>query len=254
MDKTESGHTALSTTGLSMTYKNADTPALKSLDLSVQAGTIMGLLGPNGAGKTTAISLMTTLRAPTAGRILIGGIDPAVDPNRVRRMIGVVPQEIAVYDNLTAGENIDYFARLYGLKGRDRRESRRFALDFSGLTHRAGQLVKTFSGGMKRRLNLAAGLLHRPKLLFLDEPTVGIDIHSRHMILEKLLSLKSSGMTMVYTTHYMEEAERICDDVVVIDKGTCIAGGPPQALIVSHDGCDHLGDVFLSLTGKSLRD
>jgi ABC-2 type transport system ATP-binding protein len=254
MDRTNTRDIVLTVSGLSMTYKNAQGPALDRLDLSVATGTILGLLGPNGAGKTTAISLVSTLRTPTAGRILIGGIDPAVDPYGVRRLIGVVPQEIAVYDNLTAGENIDYFGRLYGLKGRVRREYRRFALDFAGLTRQTGQRVQTFSGGMKRRLNLAVGLLHHPRLLFLDEPTVGIDTHSRNMILEKLLSLKSSGMSMVYTTHYMEEAERLCDEVVVIDEGRCIVSGSPEQLIARHDGCDNLGDVFLALTGKSLRD
>jgi ABC-2 type transport system ATP-binding protein len=240
--------------GLTKTYPGTRAPALSDFNLSLESGEIMGLLGPNGAGKTTAISLMTGLLAPDFGNIHICGIDLFKNSRQARQWIGLVPQHIALYPNLTAAENLTYLGLMYGLSGRVLKERLAVCLEMVGLSNNAGMRIAAYSGGMKRRANLAAALLHEPKMLFLDEPTVGIDPQSRNMILDRLFDLSRSGTSMLYTTHYMEEAEKICSRVAIIDEGHIIAQGSPQDLINGHPGCDHLGTLFLQLTGKELRD
>jgi ABC-2 type transport system ATP-binding protein len=239
---------------LRKTYRGASSPALENFDISIGIGEIFGLLGPNGAGKTTAIGIMSSLFRPDNGSVTICGVDILKYPNQVRKLFGLVPQDVALYSNLTARENLSYFGRLYGLRGERLKQRVRECLEFVGLEERADKRVFTYSGGMKRRANLAAGILHSPRILFLDEPTVGIDAQSRNMILERLSVLKQSGTSMVYTTHYMEEAESLCSRIAVIDHGRIIAQGLPGELIEEHPGCSDLGALFLKLTGKQLRD
>ncbi len=245
---------ALQVKDLTQIYKGGSIPALASFNLSVQYGDIFGLLGPNGAGKTTAIAVMSTLIKPTSGTVQVCGTDALRHARRVRRQIGVVPQDIALFDALTATENLIYFGRLYGLKGQLLKSAVAHGLDVAGISERSREPIKNFSGGMKRRLNLAVGILHRPRLLFLDEPTVGIDAQSRNSILENLILLKEQGTTMIYTTHYMEEAQRICTQLAVMDKGSLIAQNHPRGLLEAHPDCADLGELFLKLTGRQLRD
>ncbi len=245
---------ALSADRLTVRYKGASKPALNDFSLNIARGEIFGLLGPNGAGKTTAISVMTALLPPDAGRVLIHDGDAARRPGRARDLFGVVPQETALYADLSIRENLRYYGRLYGISGKTLTRRVAECLAFTGLEEHAGQRFKTCSGGMKRRANLAAGLLHAPRLLFLDEPTAGVDVQSRRMILEKLQNLNREGTTMIYTTHYIEEAETFCTRIGVIDEGRIIALGAPDALIRESRGCKDLGDLFLSLTGKDIRD
>jgi ABC-2 type transport system ATP-binding protein len=245
--------TILEAHSLVKVYGGMPRPALNGIDVSVREGTVFGLLGPNGAGKTTALSIMSTLLQPTSGSISICGIDAVRYPGQVRKLIGYVPQEVALYHNLTISENLRFFGRMYGLRGKalERRVSDSIAL--VGLEESADQRVFTYSGGMKRRANLAAGILHEPKLLFLDEPTVGIDPQSRNLILERLTTLKDR-ITMIYTTHYMEEAEQLCTYVAIMDAGSVIAEGSPGDLVNRVTGCSNLEALFINLTGKHLRD
>ena len=247
-------HRILIAEGVSMTYPGGMRPALADFNVRIHTGEIFGLLGPNGAGKTTCISILSTILKPRQGHISIDHIDALRHARRVRKRIGLVPQDIALYMKLTGRENLRYFGRLHGLGGTELEDRIQASLKLVGLSGQSTQPVGTYSGGMKRRLNLAAGILHQPKLLFLDEPTVGIDAQSRNLIMEQLASLKETGTTMVYTTHYMEEAELICDRVAIIDEGQSIALGTPTDLIQKTDGCKNLEDLFLKLTGKRLRD
>jgi len=205
--------------------------AVDGVSFSVQEGEIFGLLGPNGAGKTTLLSVLATLLPPDEGRVLIGGYDLQREADRVKPLIGFVPQELALYPSLSAWDNLAFFGRIYGLRGAALRERIAAVLDLVGLRDRAGDAVRTFSGGMKRRLNIAAALLHQPRLLLLDEPTVGVDPQSRHFIFEHIERLKAEGMTILYTTHYMEEAERLCDRVAIMDEGRILALDTPEGLI-----------------------
>jgi ABC-2 type transport system ATP-binding protein len=175
-------------------------------------------------------------------------------PGRVRQLFGLAPQELALYPGLTARENLRYFGRLYGLRGRALEARIDECLDRVGLLEGGDRRIDVYSGGMKRRANLAAAIIHRPRLLFLDEPTVGVDPQSRNMILENLAAFRASGMTIIYTTHYMEEAEQLCSRVGIMDNGTIIASGSPQELLSGHPGCANLEEIFLQLTGKQLRD
>jgi ABC-2 type transport system ATP-binding protein len=199
--------------------------AVEALSLRIEQGECYALLGPNGAGKTTTVNLLSGLLPPDAGRIRIAGLDPAREMNRVKARIGVIPQEIALYDELSARQNLHFWARLYGLSPGEARQRSEAVLQRIGLSDRADHLVQTFSGGMKRRVNIAAAILHRPDLLFMDEPTVGIDPHSRHHIYELIAELHREGMTILYTTHYMEEAERLCSRIGIVDRGKLIAEG-----------------------------
>jgi ABC-2 type transport system ATP-binding protein len=244
---------ALSASSLVKRYKNSARPALDHFDLTVRQGEFFGLLGANGAGKTTAIAVLSGFFPADSGTVSIMGMDFRRQPNRIRRLLGLVPQEIALYDNLTARENLLFFARLHGFGGKKLRERVDQCLEFAKLTGQATGLVSTFSGGMKRRLNLATGLLHVPRILFLDEPTVGIDTQSRHLIHRQLLELNRNGTTILYTTHYMEEAQELCSRIGIIDGGRIIEQGRPDALLRQHGG-RNLEALFLRLTGKHLRD
>jgi ABC-2 type transport system ATP-binding protein len=200
-----------------------DTVAVDGVSFRAEKGETLGLLGPNGAGKTTTVSMIAGLVRPDAGEVLINGSPLGGDTDPVKRRIGLVPQDLALFDELPAMMNLQLFGSLYDLTGTRLSSAIRDALELVGLADRAGDKVKAFSGGMKRRLNLAAALLHDPEILLLDEPTVGVDPQSRNAIFENLETLKSRGKTLLYTTHYMEEAERLCDRMVIIDHGRVIA-------------------------------
>ena len=267
----------------------ADATAVDGLDLDLFAGECLGLLGPNGAGKSTTVRVLSTLLPPTAGTVRVLGLDPVAQGEALRARIGVVPQEIALYDHLSARENLGFFGRLYALAGTDLREAVDRGLALAGLADRADALVRTFSGGMKRRLNVAVALLHGPELVFLDEPTVGIDPQSRNRIFEMVEELRGAGTTMVYTSHQLGEVERLCDRIVILDRGTKVAEGTLAELqrharvrraggarlrIASGDAARRAVDllaeggvecaleedlpdleqVFLDLTGHALRD
>ncbi len=235
-------------------YKGSSEPAIKSISLDIFKDEIFGLLGPNGAGKTTTISILCGLFPPTEGTVTINGLDIKSDVQGIKRIIGVVPQEVALYPTLTAMENLTFFGNMYNLRGRELRERIMDRLIIFGLERFARKKVDTFSGGMKRRLNLIAGLLHEPKVLFLDEPTVGIDVQSRIVILEYLKALNKQGTTIIYTSHYMEEAENLCSRVAIIDRGSIISIGNPKELVADHPEFKNLENLFLYLTGKELRD
>ena len=216
--------------------------AVKGIDFNIRQGEIFGFLGPNGAGKTTTISMLSCLLVPTSGSVTIDGLDVVRDAAQVKRIIGLVPQEIALYPTLSGRDNLNFFGRIYRLSGKRLRERVDAALEIVGLSERAKDAVQTYSGGMKRRLNLAAGLLHEPRVLFLDEPTVGVDPQSRNHIFENVERLNREGMTILYTTHYMEEAERLCHRVAIMDEGRIIALDTPQNLIkVLGGGVIHVG-------------
>lgn len=210
--------------------KYGDFTAVKGISFDIKAGEIFGLLGPNGAGKTTTISMLSTLYTPTSGEATVGGYSVTKEPMAVRNLIGVVPQELALYDDLTARENLVFWGQMYGLSGKSLKKRVDEVLEQIGLADKAGNRVKTYSGGMKRRVNIGVGLLHKPSLLFMDEPTVGIDPQSRRAILDSVKALNQQGMTVLYTTHYMEEAEELSDRVGIIDHGELIALGTQAEL------------------------
>ncbi len=236
-----------------------DLVAVDDVSFAVEPGQILGLLGPNGAGKTTTVSMISGLLTPDKGEVRIGGRPLTGDTDEAKRKIGLVPQDLALYDELTARDNLRFFGALYGLTGAALDRAMAGALDLVGLGDRVRDRVKTFSGGMKRRLNLAAGLLHDPDILLLDEPTVGVDPQSRNAIFDNLEELKRRGKALLYTTHYMEEAERLADRIVIIDRGHVVANDTLDGLYarvpaVVGGGRASLESVFLTLTGKSLRD
>ena len=213
--------------------------AVAGVDVAVAAKETYGLLGPNGAGKTTAISMIAGLLEPDAGEVVVAGQRVTTRAVKARAAIGLVPQALAIYPDLTARENLDFFGKLYGLSGRRLRTRVDEVLGVIGLTDRAGDRTGTYSGGMQRRLNIGIGLLHRPALLILDEPTVGVDPQSRNAILESVEALAAEGMAVLYTTHYMEEAERLCDRIGIIDEGEVKAEGTRRELVAlmgEHDG------------------
>ncbi|MCX6250648.1 MAG: ABC transporter ATP-binding protein [Bacteroidetes bacterium] len=240
--------------GLTKIYKGSEEPAIKSISLDIYQDEIFGLLGPNGAGKTTTLSILCGLFAPNEGTVHIDGLDTASQLRKIKRIIGVVPQEVALYPTLTAIENLTFFGNMYNLKGNFLRERIMERLKVFGLERFAKKKVNTFSGGMARRLNLIAGLLHDPKLVFLDEPTVGIDVQSRIVILNYLHEINKMGTTIIYTSHYMEEAENLCSRVAIMDRGIIISIGNPKELVAEHPEFKNLENLFLALTGKDLRD
>ncbi len=211
-------------------YNGAPEPAVRGLSFAVRQGEIFSLLGPNGAGKTTTIAMLSGLLKPTSGEASIAGHAVTREPLQVKRVIGVVPQEIALYPKLSARENLLFWGRLYGMGGRELRRRCQEVLEIVGLSERARQRVETFSGGMKRRLNIAVGLLHRPQVMYMDEPTVGIDPQSRRTILDTVKELNAQGMTVLYTTHYMEEAQELSHRIGIMDHGRMIAMGTLQEL------------------------
>lgn len=199
--------------------------AVKGISFDIRRGEIFSLLGPNGAGKSTVISMLSGLIAPTSGEALIAGHSITRQAKAIKQVIGVVPQEVALYEALSAHENLVFWGRMYGLRGEVLQERVTAVLEIAGLTEKAGDKVATFSGGMKRRINIAVGLLHNPKILYMDEPTVGIDPQSRRRILDTVKELNQQGLTVLYTTHYMEEAEELSHRIGIIDHGRLIALG-----------------------------
>jgi ABC-2 type transport system ATP-binding protein len=199
--------------------------AVDGVSFELRAGEIYGLLGPNGAGKTTTISMICGLLKPDSGEVIVNGADFWADPQAARRLLGVVPQELALYEDLSGRENLEFWGRMAGLSARDARPRATEILDALSLADRAGDAVKHYSGGMKRRINLGCALLHRPRVLLLDEPTVGIDPQARAKILEFIRGLVSTGVGILYTTHYLEEAETLCDRIGIIDHGKLLAEG-----------------------------
>lgn len=239
---------------LSKKYKGAEEFSVKDLSLNVEDGEIYGLLGPNGAGKTTLISMLTSLLKPTTGSFTINGLNFKENKNQLKQLIGIVPQEYALYPTLTAFENLQYFGGMYGIKGETLKKSINEHLEIMGLSKFTNKKTATFSGGMKRRVNLIAGILHQPKVLFLDEPTVGVDVQSKNVIIDHLKFLNKQGTTIVYTSHHLNEAEFFCTHVAIIDQGEIIIKGIPSELIKNQTGANNLEDVFLAQTGKALRD
>ena len=215
-----------------------DLIAVDRVSFSAGAGTVFGLLGPNGAGKSTTISCLSGLLKPTAGSIRVGGFDLAVDAVKAKASLGIVPQELAIYEDLSARDNLAYWGAAYGLKGDGLKQRVDHVLNRIGLTDRAGELPKKYSGGMKRRLNFGCGLVHEPAVLLLDEPTVGVDPQSRERLFDLVREEKAKGTCVLYTTHYMEEAEKLCDELVIIDHGKIIAGGTLNGLRAEFGGND----------------
>jgi ABC-2 type transport system ATP-binding protein len=204
--------------------------ALSEVDLEIREGEIFGLLGPNGAGKTTFVNIATTYLKPTSGTMRIGGLDVLKQTSEVKNLLGVVPQEISLYDSLSGEENLAFFGGLYGLRGSSLKTKVSEVLDLLGLGERKKGKIENYSGGMKRRINIGAGILHEPRLILMDEPTVGVDPQSRHHIFDVIEGLRQRGATILYTTHYMEEAERLCDRIAIIDHGRVVACGTRKEL------------------------
>jgi ABC-2 type transport system ATP-binding protein len=228
--------------------KYGERVAVQGVSFSIEQGEIFGLLGPNGAGKTTTLSILSTLLSPDEGNVTISGYDLVREAKHIKCLIGSVPQELALYPTLSARDNLAFFGHIYGLQGTNLKERITAVLALVGLRDRASDPVQTFSGGMKRRLNIAAGLIHKPRILFLDEPTVGVDPQSRNFIFEHVERLNEEGMTIIYTTHYMEEAERLCDRVAIMDQGRILALDSTKGLIDMLGG----GVIYLSLPQASL--
>lgn len=232
-------------------YKN--NKALDGLSFDLYRGEILGILGPNGAGKSTTINILSTILKKDEGEILYFGTQIEKNTKEIKAKLGIVPQDLAIFEDISAYKNIAFFASLYGLKGEKLEEAINYALKFAGLEDRKNDKPKTYSGGMKRRLNIACSIAHRPDILILDEPTVGIDPQSRNHILEDLKMLKNTGTTIIYTTHYMEEIEQIADRVIIVDKGKKIEEGTIGELLDKYSE-ENLESLFLDITGKNLRN
>jgi ABC-2 type transport system ATP-binding protein len=239
---------------LSKLFKNATEPAVDGISFSINRNEIFGLLGPNGAGKTTTISILCGLFPPSSGKVLIDGKNLHTELSAIKKRIGIVPQDIALYPTLSARENLAFYGSMYGLHGKDLKDKIETWLNKLGLIDAAKRQVSTYSGGMKRRVNLIAGVLHEPKILFLDEPTVGVDVQSRNVIIEHLKEINAAGTTIIYTSHHMEEAENFCTRVSIIDHGKILKQGSPAELINGNAGSTNLENVFLNLTNRKLRD
>lgn len=241
--------------------------ALENISFNIEKGEIFGILGPNGAGKSTIVNILNTLVKPDAGTVIIDGINTKNDGRKIKLIMGVVPQEIALYEELSAYENLMFWGGLYDIPEVELRKNVNKTLEIVDLAGRKDDRIKTFSGGMKRRINIACSLLHNPKILVLDEPTVGVDPQNRNHIFEVIEKLNNEGMTIIYTTHYLEEAERFCDKISIIDVGRIIAQGTLKELdeisrIRNAGGVieeinsrgTNLESIYLKLTGKELRD
>lgn len=239
---------------LTKRFKESDEAAVKSVSFSINKNDIFGLLGPNGAGKTTIISILCGLFPSTSGKVIIDGMILGNDISNIKQIIGVVPQDIALYPSLTARENLHFYGAMFGLKGSELKVKIEDWLQKLGLVEAANRQISTYSGGMKRRVNLIASILHQPKILFLDEPTVGVDVQSRNVIIEHLKELNKQGTTIIYTSHHLDEAEHFCTQVAIIDYGKIITQGTPAELIRNTNGATNLEQVFLNLTNRKLRD
>lgn len=245
----------LKTTDLTKKYNNK--AVVDNLNIEIKRGEIFGLLGPNGAGKSTTMNMICSIVRPTAGCIELLGKNPWKQKKEVIHKIGYIPQELAIHGNLKAWENVELFTSLYGIKGAELKTSVDKSLEYVGLLERRQEFAKNFSGGMKRRLNIACAIGHNPELLIFDEPTVGIDPQSRNFILDKIKESNKKGATVIYTSHYMEEVEAICTRIAIMDNGKIIACGTSEELkrLVTNGSEDiTLEEVFLTLTGKKLRD
>lgn len=218
-----------------LTKRFGDRIAVSSVDLAIKRGEAFGLLGPNGAGKTTTLSMLIGLLAPDSGEVVIAGRGSPRDAS-IRRLIGIAPQHLSLYEDLTAEENLAFFGRMYGMSGSALKDRIEWSLELAQLTDRRRHRCKTFSGGMKRRLNLAAGLIHQPEIVLLDEPTVGVDPQSRNHLIETIGNLRREGLTVVLTTHYMEEASRLCDRIGIMDEGKVLEVDRTSALVSRHGG------------------
>lgn len=237
-----------------ITKKYADMVAVNGISFSVEKGEIFGLVGPNGAGKSTTIHMITGLLVPDHGSITF---EDGANFKKWRGNIGLVPQDLAIYPDLSAEENVTFFAGLYGLKGSELKRQVEYALKMVGLLDQGKKHSDKFSGGMKRRLNIACAIAHRPKLIIMDEPTVGIDPQSRNYILEGIKALKEAGTTVIYTSHYMEEVDEICDRILIVDHGNIVEGGKIDEIKERYKSAEKLPsleEVFLLVTGKELRD
>ncbi len=239
---------------LSKTYKGSHEPALKDISLTIPGHEIFGLLGPNGAGKTTTLNILCGFYKKDGGTVQVNGYSLDKSLRQIKKIIGVVPQDIALYETLTAQENLRFVGNMFGMKGKKLSNRIDECLELLGLHNNKHRLVKTYSGGMKRRLNLIAGILHEPQILFLDEPTVGIDVQSRTVILDYLKELNKNGTTIIYTSHYLEEAEQLCSSIAIIDHGKILIEGNIQSLIRNNNEYTDLETIFLKLTGRKLRD
>jgi ABC-2 type transport system ATP-binding protein len=244
----------ISATNLRKKYKGSDQEALKGINLTVYEGEFFGLLGPNSAGKTTLNSLICGLIDPTSGDIIVFDKDVTRSLSDIKKKIGLVPQETALYSTLTVRENILFFGHMHGIHGVDLRNRVDRFIGIFNLNEHDSKLISRCSGGIKRRVNLICGIIHDPSLLLLDEPTLGVDIQLRTMIFDYLADLNKKGTTILYTTHYMKEAEMLCNRVNIIDHGVILADGKPSDLISENSGCTDLGQVFLKITGRDLRD
>ena len=239
---------------ISKQYKGATFLSLDDVNLEIKRGEVYGLLGPNGAGKTTLISILCGLIKPSSGEVSIFDKNLKQETKEIQKQIGVVPQEYALYPKLTARENLFYFGSMFGMTTAQLKPIISSHLEALGLLPFADKKIKTFSGGMKRRVNLIAGILHDPKLLFLDEPTVGVDVQSKQAITAKLKELNDAGTTIIYTSHHLREAQDLCSLVGIIDSGKIIAENTPAKLISETKDARNLEDVFIELTGRELRD
>ncbi len=239
---------------LKKTYPGALTPALDGLSLEVKRNSVTGLLGPNGAGKSTTINILCGLLHPDSGMAKVLRENSTTHTQQIRQHIGIVPQQIALFPNLTAWENFQYIGRLYGLNKQTVIDRAGMLLKRLDMDKHADKRVVRYSGGMKRRANIIASLLHHPDMIILDEPTAGVDVQSRSMILDFLKEYNQQEKTILYTSHHLEEAEKICEEVVIIDEGKNIVNGAPKELIDNTPNCNRLEDVFLHYTGHSVRD
>jgi ABC-2 type transport system ATP-binding protein len=235
------------------TYKGASEDSLSDVSLKIMKSDVFGLLGPNGAGKTTLISILCGIIPASSGEVSYFNNGNLMAPAMVRRAIGFVPQEYAFYHELTARQNLDYFGAMYNLSKSKLVDRREYLLDVLGLVKAGDKKVGTFSGGMKRRVNLAIGIIHEPDLLFLDEPTVGVDVQSKNAIIRYLQHVNQLGTTIVYTSHHMSEAEEFCNRIALIDNGRVIANGTLERLLVENASIN-LQSLFIKLTGEAYRD
>jgi len=240
-----------------LTKKYDNHVVVDNLNLEIEEGEIFGLLGPNGAGKSTTMNMICGIVRPTLGEVEFMGDDFKKNRKKLMKNLGYIPQELAIHGNLKAWENVELFTSLYGIKGAELKERINESLEYVGLLEKKNEFAKNFSGGMKRRLNIACAIGHHPRLLIFDEPTVGIDPQSRNFILDKIKESNKNGSTVIYTSHYMEEVEAICTKIAIMDNGKVIATGTSEELkkmVVDDIEKVTLEEVFLTMTGKKLRD